>query len=95
MYNYMSRDVTASFGYDYILRQVASVLVNGLTSWSWYELPVLYVLLGCLCFLNGWYRIWLGMIGTNGSALLLIDVLLLDDSRPSPKVTQFDESLIG
>ncbi|GLT77975.1 hypothetical protein SLA2020_495270 [Shorea laevis] len=28
MYNYMSRDVTASFGYDYILRQVASALVN-------------------------------------------------------------------
>lgn len=24
MYNYMSRDVTASFGYDYILRQVIS-----------------------------------------------------------------------
>lgn len=27
MYNYMSRDVTASFGYDYILRQVISVCV--------------------------------------------------------------------
>lgn len=25
MYNYMSRDVTASVGYDYILRQVISV----------------------------------------------------------------------
>lgn len=28
MYNYMSRDVTASVGYDYILRQVNSAFAN-------------------------------------------------------------------
>ncbi|GFZ20023.1 translocase of the outer mitochondrial membrane 40 [Actinidia rufa] len=28
MYNYMSRDVTASFGYDYILRQVTAAISN-------------------------------------------------------------------
>lgn len=28
MYNYMSRDVTASVGYDYILRQVSVVIVK-------------------------------------------------------------------
>ncbi|XP_059659970.1 mitochondrial import receptor subunit TOM40-1-like [Cornus florida] len=35
MYNYMSRDVTASFGYDYILRQCrlrGKVDSNGCTS---------------------------------------------------------------
>lgn len=30
MYNYMSRDVTASVGYDYVFRQVGSATANKL-----------------------------------------------------------------
>ena len=42
MYNYMSRDVTASVGYDLILRQVNSAFANDLLSMKYdYLLGVL------------------------------------------------------
>lgn len=34
MCNYLSRDVTASFGYDYILRQVVFSFMNSIMDWN-------------------------------------------------------------
>lgn len=50
MYNYMSREVTTSIGYDYILRQVSSAFAVVLISMKFdYLLGFFIALEVCLC----------------------------------------------